>query len=329
MSSEQSKKAAAIMHGWMAERLEDEDISNLKLARMDLKGSTLNRYFEEIPIPLDEGRAIIRYLTASSYFWNVIYQHIGFDETNRVLIEKVELEEDGQFNLGNNPDRTIGTLNTFFANILTTGNRLIESTERNLKKCFKEDIEAIELWKKITKAIYDTDLAYVLCKKLRNIYEHDNVLINITELNLETRRAYAVVNLEHELGGKGIPLTQDPVAAFLIEREQTGIPPRKNIGFILRNYFSDVTSLAIYALTKFQEEATNSYEKASSLFQALGNEDLCVVVSGVKRKGFPNLGIFPINSLELIQKIYVEYAQYYKTHFDLVLNHIFETSENE
>lgn len=328
MNANKSKGRAAVLHGWMAANLKDSDIPKLRLARMALKDSTLDQYYDESPLPPEEGKSIIKYLIATSYFWSIIYQHIGFDETNRALVEKVHLAEDGQFSFGDSPDRAIGILNAFFANVLTTGNRLVESTERNLKQFFNEDSETFVLWKTMTKSIYDTDLAYVLCKKLRNIYEHDNVLINVTEPDLETGRAYAVINLEHELRGKDIPFTHIPVAVFLREREQSGVPPRRNIGFILRNFFSDVTGLSVFALTELMEAATDAYEAVEPLFQTFETDDLCVVAHEIRRKGFPDLGVFPINTLKSIQDNYVEYVQYYKNHFDLIMDLISKPTED-
>lgn len=329
MNANKSENKAAILHGWMAANLKDSDIPKLRLARMVLKDSTLDQYYDESPLPPEEGKFIINYLIVTSYFWSIVYQHIGFDETNKALVKKVNLTEDGQFDFGESPDRAIGILNAFFANVLTTGNRLIESTERNLKKFFTEDSETFVLWKMMTNSIYDTDLAYVLCKKLRNIYEHDNVLINITEPDLETGRAYAVINLEHELQGKEIPFTHVPVADFLREREQSGVPPRRNIGFILRNFFSAVTGLTIFALTKLMEAATDAYEKIEPLFQTFETDNLCVVAHEIRRKGFPDLGVFPINTLKSIQDNYVKYVQYYKNHFDLIMDLISKPAEDK
>ena len=50
MNANKSENKAAILHGWMAANLKDSDIPKLRLARMVLKDSTLDQYYDESPL---------------------------------------------------------------------------------------------------------------------------------------------------------------------------------------------------------------------------------------------------------------------------------------
>lgn len=297
-------KSFSIMHNWMFAKLNQEDLPNLSLANIEIRNGTPTAIFEKRPIPQDNFDSIKRYFSLLSHLQLAQCAFYGFEQSIVNLISCLHMDEDGKIVMTNGAAWAVGSGSTLFCNIASNGKRLIDNMEKYIGKDFGLNSTEYQRWKAITSLLFDKDLVYSFCYELRDVYAHEEFILNLTSFDKESQTGYLVVNFNHEICSKRIKKqTRQLIDQFKKERLEADTLPRRNIGIMVQTFFGEVASLYDYHVSN-TIRAIKAIANESLPFSIHDSKPkICVVANGIKKKGYPSHAIFYPYCIQDIQAI--------------------------
>lgn len=292
------QQAFSVMHGWMVDEIAESDLPNITVAELLMEHFTPYDFRNERALNENQFNAVRKYISGVAHLELIMLQFLGLKAAIESMIAFTSLGEDGSFSIRNGTTEAMAAINTLFSNVLVDGNRMVKSCERYLKKECGTASDEFTQWKRIACYLYDNDLIYMLSCKLRNAYEHETLVLNYTAIDFKNQHAYAVLDLEHELLRRGIPVNHPKLTEFIEYRQTHGEKLKRNIGTFIRGYFSQIQCL----YTHFVFAQTTRIEKAyANMLDCLPlntMQDSCIVIRNIHKKGFPPTGIMLVRSLK-------------------------------
>ena len=293
------------MHNWMFRRMKMEDVGKLALCEVEMDGLTPAKAALLRNLTADEFEHFNKLLTVQGHLQLAQLAFIGLDQAIKNMITSLGLDEEGKAFCGGDYAWLMGVATTLFSDVVSNEKRLIENMEKYLKEDFGSgSAEHIE-WKTITSYLFDNDFIYSFCQGLRNVYQHEDFVLNCTAINQEEGSAYLVVNFEHEMLSKclneGI---RHQIHQFIEVRGEASVPARRNIGAIIQVLYAQVAALYAYYIqtaTTALDEHVFLVDRPSPHPKRQGNV-IGVMAANVTRKGFPKNGLFiPYSSEECLR----------------------------
>ena len=283
------------MHNWMFGKLGVCDIERLTLCKARMHGLTPIRATPLRSISQEEFQSWITVFSLQGHLQLAQFSLIGLNQAISNMVDCLNLNEEGKAFCHGDYTWLIGAATTLFSDIISDGKKFTDNLERYLLKDFGKNAVEYAEWKALTAYLFDNDLVYAFCQGLRNVYQHDDFVLNCIAINQEEGTAYLVVNFEHEILSKDLKSDiKDKVHEFTEARRRMDALPRRNIGTIVQVLYSQVDALYAHfiqvTVRALAEHAT--FFERQNLVNNLQNETVGIMTTGITRKGFPDNGLF-------------------------------------
>ena len=289
----------SLMHNWMFSRLSEHDMPNISLALVYAPRFTPEKVAVMRPLPPELFPAVKAFLTCLGHLQLAFYYFSGFEQSIRNLISCFHMKKDGKVKLGRHPHRTIGAASVLFGDAISDGRKLVDKMEHYLEEDFGEASAAYQHWRELTRFLYDQELAYALCYNLRNVHAHEDFILNLTAVDKRGKSGYLVINFDHEIMAKSLNASAKKlIREFSEERAPLGVGVKRNVGTLIQCFFGQVTALYDYYQTVSIELLTPLAAQCEPLFARKQELCTCVAVRDIKKKGFPEVGVFWPYSLD-------------------------------